>query len=471
MPNLPINTPVYANIDEWALTNWCADLKNGYMQKVEDRLITSKRPGLKEWADLGEGIGQKIDDIYWWESAGYAVVLCNGKLFKLEEFGGVTQITGAVIEKGVVGTFVDYGATLFFAAKSKINSTTGITATELSDVDAPTNVTHLALIDTYLIATNNDNSFEWADADTPTEWQALSYAEAVAMEDDVIAVKSAWDEVYLIGSQTMEVWYLSGGTEVFARRPSSTVFRGCIAKYTPLFADNALWYLDNTRRFVRIEGRSPTIMSESFDREIQRLDVVSDARTFLCEWEGKNWIILNFPTESRTFVMDYITGLYLGEWTLWNEPLAQHEGYIGNCVCYAKGWNKYLIGSRKESKIYTIDADTYTDNGNIIKFEKKTGHISYQTLKDKRTYRYTYKIKRGFGGTTTPYMMEKHRDNGKQEWSTERLIDLGKEGDYESIKKLHRMGHYRTRQTHFSVTDNVPVIMIEAEEEIEAWRR
>jgi len=465
------NMPVYKNIDEWALTNWCADLKNGYMQTVEDKLVTFKRPGLDEWADLGEGIGQPVNDLYWWKNGHCAISLCNGKVFKLDQFGGKTQITGAVIENGSVGTFADYGATLYFAAKSKINSTTGSTATELSDADAPTNVTHLALIDTYLIAANNDSSFEWADADDPTTWQALSYAEAVAMEDDVLAVKSAWDEVYLIGSQTMEVWYLSGQTGVFARRPSSTVFRGTIAKYTPLFCDNALWYLDDTRRLVRIEGRSPKVMSEPFDREIQKLDVVSDARLNLCEWEGKNWLILNFPTEGRTFVIDYRTGLYMGEWTWWNLALAQHERWIGNCVCYSDEWNKYLIGSRKESKIYTMNADTYTDNGDMIKFEKKTGHVSYQTIKDKRSYRYTYRIKRGFGGTSTPYMIEKHRDNGKQEWSTERMIDLGLEGDYESVRKLHGMGHYRTRQTHFSVTDNCPVLMVETEEEVEAWKR
>ena len=64
-------------------------------------------------------------------------------------------------------------------------------------------------------------------------------------------------------------------------------------------------------------------------------------------------------------------------------------------------------------------------------------------------------------------MIVRWKDNNKNEWSNEHQIDLGKSGDTEFIGSLKRLGIYRARQWEFILSDAVPLVLAEAEEEIE----
>jgi len=64
-------------------------------------------------------------------------------------------------------------------------------------------------------------------------------------------------------------------------------------------------------------------------------------------------------------------------------------------------------------------------------------------------------LKRAQGNTagSEPVMVFKYRNNGKQEWSNERQISLGKQGQYEFYKTLHSLGQFRSRQFSLRMTD------------------
>jgi len=66
--------------------------------------------------------------------------------------------------------------------------------------------------------------------------------------------------------------------------------------------------------------------------------------------------------------------------------------------------------------------------------------------------------------------MLRYRNNGSNQWSNIREIGLGDIGDTVHHIELHRMGMYKSRQYEISATDNVPIVLSNAEAEITVLR-
>jgi hypothetical protein len=160
------------------------------------------------------------------------------------------------------------------------------------------------------------------------------------------------------------------------------------------------------------------------------------------------------------------------EWGYWNSTKAEYEPWIGECVEYVPAWNLHLVGSRKDGKIYKMSTSYYDDDGNTMRTARRTGYIDHDTLARKKCTSLTLKFKKGAGQTSggTPYVMIKWRDDGKSTWSNEHWVSLGKIGETEFITTLHRLGIYRSRQYEIAVTDAVPLVIVDAEAEVDLLR-
>ena len=83
------------------------------------------------------------------------------------------------------------------------------------------------------------------------------------------------------------------------------------------------------------------------------------------------------------------------------------------------------------------------------------------------------RIKRGVGFPTgspsahIPYLIVRWKDNNNNTWGNDHKIDLGKVGETEFIASLKRLGIYRTRQWEFILSDAVPLVLCDVEEDIE----
>ena len=73
-------------------------------------------------------------------------------------------------------------------------------------------------------------------------------------------------------------------------------------------------------------------------------------------------------------------------------------------------------------------------------------------------------VKRGVGGlNTSSSLLINYRDNGKTEWSSDKVIDLGIAGDNESYETFWNLKTYRKRQWRFRTTGQL--LLVSAEEE------
>ena len=480
---LPINEVSYRNSDEEALEALGDVLIDGVIDTIPDpnkpgslSKVSRKRPGLGE-AELDLGTGEPVDGIYWWNGRKMVVAISDGKVFKITKTGDTltaTELTGETLIAGNRATFAELGSTLTefkltIASRERIHYTNdAVVLQTVTDPDSPSTASYIAFLDNYILANKiGTGEFAWSAIGDHTDWSSLDFANAQAMPDDLIALLVSYREIYLLGEATTEVWYNDGVTP-FSR--VTLIQYGTLAEYSPCFDGGDLYFLSNEKKVMRlVNGRSPQVLSEAYDKYIQRtITAPADMFAYILRVEGKKWYVANFETDNITLVYDINENAWYewGKYQTGEKEQKLYNRFLGNCYAYCPNWGMNLIGSRIDGKIYNMSFDNYTDDGDLIRFVKRTGKISHGTNLTKKSKELLWTATCGVGKSdgSESFFGFKFRDNGRKAWSNERQVSLGARGDYKNRRKYSRLGMYETRQYEIVHTDKAPFTLLGAEE-------
>jgi hypothetical protein len=245
------------------------------------------------------------------------------------------------------------------------------------------------------------------------------------------------------------------------------VQRGCSAIYTVQQVGNNWFWLDEKRRFVKLDNRTPTVVSFPFNKQIQKFTSVNDAVSDMMEIDGLPLYVVSFPSARRTFAYNWMKDSW-SDWGSWNTNTASYERFSGNCYTFARAWNKHLVGDYANGKVYAASRSYHTDNGSPIRTLRRTGFVSHGTTQRKFSRELQIRCKRGAGNASVaePVMAVRWRNDGGA-WGNEHVVSLGQVGQHEYIARLQRLGQYRVRQWEFVHTDDSELILIEAKERVE----
>lgn len=460
---LPLTGDPYANVEEPELDGVSASVVDAYVNELGH---TVKRPGIDEWVDLGTGA--KVDGLYWWDKQGVALSVSGGRVFKHTDLTGTaTELLGASLTIGTRTTFASGVTNAVLANGGQMVTTDLSTLTTMADIDAPIQVSHVAAIDDYILANRLNSPYaQFSDNLSLTAWTATNQIKKAGKPDDMIALIEGWNEILLVGKESVEVWYDDGVTP-FIRRSNGLISRGCSAAYTFTQVGNDWVWLDDKRRFVKLDQRSPTHISFPYHKLIQSFGAVDDAVSDNMEVAGFPLYVTSFPSARKTLTYNYQKDGW-AEWGYWNARNASYEGFRGNCYAYAKRWNLHLVGDRANGKIYTMSRSNYTDNGDPIRTLRRTGFVSHGTSALKTSNEIVFRLKRGQGNATVsdPVMTLRWR-NQNGGWSHERQLKLGMVGDHELEARTHRLGEYRYRQYEICHTDPCDFVLVDAQEDVE----
>lgn len=475
---VPIFNPVYRNIAEEQLSDESSLLVDGYLN---ERGGTVGRPGLESWLDIGLGSNATIQGLYWWPHKGCVIAVASGNIFKITFSNGAptkTDLTGDTLSSTATPVFDTDGTYCFIAAGGRVVYTNGTASTAyLADGDAPTSVSHLAYLDDYLLVNNaNTNQVHFSSVSDSLSWAASDFFSAAGNADYVTAFHVFNREMYLFGPITTEIWE-NDGTSPFARVPGGFIQIGTIAPDSIVVTNKGLYFLDDRKHIRKLQGTNHEKVSTPYDKDISNFSQVTDCVGYQIELDGRPFILWQFPTEGKSLLYDFdpppdskIVGPNWAEWTYWNSGQMARERWIGNSYCYAPNWGLHLVGGRKNSLIYKMSPDVHTDNGEEIRTQRKTGHISYGTNRSKRCKKISLRLKRGENGASSPLLMLRWNDDNKG-WSNEHHISLGSAGDREIIKEVFARGIYRSRQYELTATDAVSVMFADAQEELDVLSR
>jgi hypothetical protein len=304
-----------------------------------------------------------------------------------------------------------------------------------------------------------------------TVWPGTSVAQRTFAQDNIAALVVTHKEIWILGSQTSEVWYDSGAT--FPFQPITGVFlqEGCGAQDSVANLGPTLYWLsqniDGARKIVRAAGGyvPERISTHAIEFALSQYETVADAIGWAYQDQGHEFYVITFPTANATWCYDATTGLW-HERGAWDSTRGQYGAQVQTCHAYVFG--KHLVGSRIDGQIFEQDITCYQDaDGGIIRRMRRgvhlTGELRYAFYAELQIdMQVGNGIVLGAPDEEDPQVMLRWSNDGGRTWSVERRASSGRVGQYGKRVRWRQLGRGRDRLFEVAVTSAVPWRLVNA---------
>lgn len=466
---IPLTQGLDRAIDESGNRVSCSRFYDVY---IDNERNINRRPGLHPAVDLE--VSASIDGLYWWEKKSLLCAVANED-FYIEVAGVLTLVASSVFNIGNIVYFAEYGDYLYAANGGTMKQIESDgTVNTISDGDAPTTVTAIDIIDTYLVALKAGTEQIWyADAGNPTSWSAV-FVSAVYRTDDIKMIGVRNNILEAFGTQSIEGFRTTGdATTPFISEDSYTIEVGIDAPDTAVFCrSTGTWYwLSSDKCVVKMVGRQAVpIAQQTLGVYIASLE--SSVNTTTTAFAGECFVngiphyIINFSSSiNKTIAINLLNEEWY-EFGNWNG--SSHDRWRGRTYTRYRTDGYQYVGDISNGKIYQLRADKYQDNAGTLCTLIRSPIIDRGALFDrkfpKRLSIWTKKTSETIAGNIETATI-KWRDRGSSSYKTSRTFNLGKVDDTDIINYINNPGSYLARQYEISVTANQPFCLVKMDEE------
>jgi hypothetical protein len=292
--------------------------------------------------------------------------------------------------------------------------------------------------------------------------------------EEISAIAKTNNELWMFTSRGVQVWYNSGAAE-FPFAPISNAFMdiGTSAPESVVANGNTVFWIGSNLQGQNIvwmaSGYSPSrISTHAIEYAISQMPETRDAVGYCYQQEGHFFYVLTFPQGDRTLVYDVTTGIW-HERAWYNVVTGLYERHRSNC--HVPWNNRNYVGDYEDGRVYALDLDTHTDDGDAIRWQRTLPHIT-NNMNRVSYYEFELDIEKGIGlnlavddnsagvGTVTdagrdPQVRLSWSNDGGKTYGPERWESMGKVGDFHIRMHWHRLGTARDRV--FRVAGDAPV--------------
>lgn len=432
------------------------------------RGFLNRCPGLTLLATVGIGPIRGM-----WTYGSFAYVVSGNTLYQVNSLYAATAL-GTVSGDGPV-SMSDNGTQLFVAANGPsyiYNASTGAFA-QISDVDFPGAKT-VGYIDGYFVFNEPTGQKVWVTSLLDgTSIDPLDFASAEGSPDGLVSLIVDHREVWMFGTNSVEVWYDSGAADFPLSRVQGAYNEiGCAAAYSVAKLDNGLFWLGSDARgggiVYRANGYTGVrVSTHAIEYAISQYATISDAIGYTYQQEGHAFYVLSFPSAGKTWVYDVSTQAWHERASFASGELTRHRS---NCQVFFN--NEVIVGDYENGKIYAFDLDAYSDNGDVQKWIRSWRALPTEQNNLKLTAQHSLQIdiEAGVGLVSgqgsDPQVMLRWSDDGGHTWSNEHWVGVGKIGEYYKRAFFRRLGmtqKLRDRVYELSMTDPVKTAIMGAE--------
>jgi hypothetical protein len=372
-------------------------------------------------------------------------------------------------------SMADNGDQIFIAANPKgyiFNTSTNVFA-EITDPDFPGAVTVGYLNSYFVFNPPNSQKFYITQLLDGTQVDPLDFASAEGSSDGLVSLIVDHRELWLFGTDSVEVWY-DAGTADFPLVRIQGAFNeiGCAAPYSVAKLDNGLFWLGSDARGQGIVYRAngytgQRISTHAIEWQIQQYGNISDAIAYTYQQDGHSFYVLIFPSANTTWVYDVATQAWHERAGFSNGDFVRHRS---NCQMAYN--NDVIVGDFENGNIYAFDLNVFADNGQPQKWLRSWRALPTGQNNLKRTTQHTMQLDcetgvgLNLGQGEDPQLMLRWSDDGGHTWSNEHWTSGGKIGVYQRRAIWRRLGmtlKLRDRVYEVSGTDPVKISIMGAE--------
>lgn len=305
-------------------------------------------PGLRPWATVPTGPHRG-----WISVQGRLLVAAGFTLYEVDALGVVTEVAG-LPGSGFVQMAKNAKADpdVLMVASGRLWHWKGGAFVAFDSDFLPTLVGVVFIRGRFVVACSDGRLYWTGINDTIID--ALSFANAEALPDGLVAIRERRNELWLFGSDSVEIWSPTENAEdPFSPLGGGAQPYGCLAAPGAV-AENAghIFWIDDNRQVRRAEGLQGAEISPPWVVEaIEKVADPSTIRAATFAHSGMNWYQISSPLWTMTYCLDsnYWTERVTGDDKRWRGE---------DSITFA---GKTLIGDWQSGAIWELDANGYDD--------------------------------------------------------------------------------------------------------------
>ena len=313
--------------------------------------------------------------------------------------------------------------------------------------------TSIAMLDGYGILPVTNSVWYITEIDDLKTVDALEFAKAESNPDDIVRASTREGEVVLFGQRSTEFWQDTGDAD-FAFNRSQAIELGCLpgAGGSVVNVDRTIIWIahDGTVRIMQgYDGKR--ISNHAVERAISSVDPSTISAT---TWWANGHTFYAVSSSVWTWVYDLATGQ-------WHERVSGADKRW-RVSAVARLGNDIIAGDYATGALYKMSQTAYAEAGEELVMTVQTPPVHAFP------YRLAFNalhvgIVPGVGladGSTedvNPNLMVQWSDSGGKTWSAERLVSIGRQGDYLRRAVVRRLGVSSTHGRTFRLSVSAAV--------------
>lgn len=432
-------------------------LENLYLELAppgaKSKYILLGTPGLAPFCQPASGMVRGLEVM-----GPYVYAVIGQALYQVDEFGASVEM--GTIDGSARVSMANNGTHLWIASETK---------TYWANIDDGVNehsgfMFHSVFYqDGYLIGVAHDQSWWLSGLDDATTIDGLDFTTADAKPGLNVGGLSSNRLPLIFKTDSIEAYYNSGAA-AFPFTRSQVIEKGCLSGRSIAQGDEYVFWLGNDLKVYAMRGYSYSEISD--ETAIRIIEAEASPETgygFCYQQDGHTFYVLTFS--GVTLVYDLKTQLWhkrrsadLGNWRV-----SSHV--------WVERWKKHIVGDYSTGDIYTLDMETYDDNGDTIT-RRAQGAPIWSNGQMFRVDEFDLDIESGVGlivgQGSDPQVILDWSSTGGRTWSNELWRSFGQVGQYDLPVRWHRLGIHRQFTPRITITDPVPVRISGAYARIEA---
>lgn len=244
----------------------------------------------------------------------------------------------------------------------------------------------------FIFSKPGTNLFYWSNVFSTT-FDALNFASKSGNADPISGFFVLQRQLWLVGTQTTEIWYDVGGNVTFQRLQGPYNETGCIAPDTIAKSENGAFWLGGNQRggavVLMTAGNAVQKASTgSVDYQLQLYKQYIAKSTGYCyQKDGQTFYALNPYNGTSSWFFDSTLAPLLGVLP-WHEraytvpswestisiPNGTQQRHLGDVSWFYNGQN--LVGAYNRAEVYAFDNDNPTDDGAAITRLRQAPHVN-----------------------------------------------------------------------------------------------
>lgn len=338
----------------------------------------------------------------------------------------LTWVAGDFFDQITVGQTITFNASQFVV--DTIVSPTHITLTTSAGVATASY--------TALVGADTGRQFNISHVDDGLSWDPLDFALKEANSDYLQSILTDHEQLYLLGTQTVEVWQNTGSSLFpFQRVPGAMIRKGSVARYAPAAINEKIHFVDGSPNggpvAYRLDGFTPVRIST---HAVEQFWAGNGSGGFfnasqLTGWAETHdghqmWVLNLLDGSGLAWVYDATASDQAGT-PIWHQRASYGSGvfgvYLPTCHTFVPEWGPgaggesgmHVVGNNLGANLFEQAMDIIDDNGNDRGVQRVCPNI-YAGGKQQVFGRMTLEMETGsaFSGGQPPITRDYSDDRG-----------------------------------------------------------